>query len=379
MAFHNKPLVSTVAWILFVSLAISCASSSRVLLDDDDGLGPAVVGPASQTTTPGAQVGTGAIVGTGTAAGPVVGPGAETAPVVGPGVGTGPVVGPGTAAGPIVGSGAGTGPVVGPGTAAGSVVGSGAGTGSVVGPGAGAGPAVVPEHGLVFYMHDIVGGTNPSAMAITGIVQNPAVSGSVPFAKPNGAVLPVNNGVPQNNNNGGIVSNNNVPFFTGLAGNTANLLQNSNNGNGGGNNLISGGSGFPFINGAQLPPGMTLQKLMFGTITAFDDELTESHEIGSGLVGKAEGFYVASSVDGTSQTMAFTAMFKGSGSGYDDTLTFMGVHMTAAAESHLAVMGGTGKFLNAKGFATVKTFPPSLDQHNTDGIETILEFTVYLV
>ncbi|KAA8539407.1 hypothetical protein F0562_026099 [Nyssa sinensis] len=50
-----------------------------------------------------------------------------------------------------------------------------------------------PHHTLSFFMHDILGGSNPSAQAIAGIVTNPAVNGQVPFAKPNGAVLPVNN------------------------------------------------------------------------------------------------------------------------------------------------------------------------------------------
>lgn len=40
-------------------------------------------------------------------------------------------------------------------------------------------------------------------------------------------------------------------------------------------------------------------------------------------------------------------------------------------------MGGTGKYLNAKGYALVKTLPP-VDQHETDGIETVLQFSVYL-
>ncbi|EXC35074.1 hypothetical protein L484_010856 [Morus notabilis] len=317
-----------IAWLLFLSLTISSTFSAR-LLDEDAPEDPDVAPTPFVPTNP-------------------TGP---TATPVGPaGTPVGPV---GTSVGPV-------GPTANP-----------------AGPVSAAGGATLgnadPHHTLIFYMHDIVGGTNPSAIAITGIVSNPAVSGQVPFAKPNGAVLPINNGVPQNNNNQGIISNNNVPFFTGLAGNTANLLQNTNNNN---NNFIAGGNGFPFLNGAQLPPGMTLQKLMFGTVTAFDDELTEGHELGSGLLGKAQGFYVASSVDGTSQIMAFTAMFQTGG--YADSLTFFGVHMTAAAESHLAIMGGTGKYLNAKGIATVKTFPPTADQHNTDGLETLLQFTVYL-
>ncbi|KAJ4725893.1 Dirigent protein [Melia azedarach] len=226
-----------------------------------------------------------------------------------------------------------------------------------------------PHHPLVFFMHDILGGSNPSATAVTGVVNNPAVSGQVPFAKPNGANLPLNNGVPQNNNNNGLVNNNNVPFLTGLSGTTARVIQNS------GNNNINGGFGIPVLNGGQLPAGSTLQKLMFGTLTVIGDELTEDHEVGSGLVGKAQGFYVASSEDGTSQTMAFTAMF--SSGGYTDSISFLGVHITAVSESQLAIMGGTGKYVNARGYATVKTFPAT-NQHNTDGVDTLLQITVYL-
>ncbi|XP_040994100.1 dirigent protein 25 [Juglans microcarpa x Juglans regia] len=226
------------------------------------------------------------------------------------------------------------------------------------------------DHHLSFFMHEILGGSNPSAKAVTGVVTNPAVNGQVPFAKPNGAVIPVNNGVldQNNNNNNGVLNNNNIPFLTGLGGNIPNVIQN----NGNNNNLING---IPTVNGAQLPAGMTLQKVMFGTLTIFDDELTEGHELGSGLVGKAQGFYVASSEDGTSQTLAFTAMFESGG--YSDTLSFFGVHRTAVSESHLAVMGGTGKYVNAMGYATLKTFPAT-NQHDSDGVETLLQITVYL-
>ena len=82
---------------------------------------------------------------------------------------------------------------------------------SVATPVANAGPAGVattatvanadPHHPLVFFMHDILGGSNPSAVAVAGVVTNSAVNGQVPFAKPNGANLPLNNGVTQNNNN----------------------------------------------------------------------------------------------------------------------------------------------------------------------------------
>ncbi|RZB74648.1 Dirigent protein 10 [Glycine soja] len=63
------------------------------------------------------------------------------------------------------------------------------------------------HHTLSFFMHDILGGSNPTARAVTGVVTNPALNAQVAFAKPNGANLPLNNGVPQNNNNGGILNN----------------------------------------------------------------------------------------------------------------------------------------------------------------------------
>lgn len=243
-------------------------------------------------------------------------------------------------------------------------------TGSTVAEVAGSSAGADP-HVLTFFMHDILGGSSPCARAVTGIVSNSALSAQVPFAKPNGANLPINSGVPQNSGNNGLVNNNNVPFLTGLGGTTGNLVQNQNNGN----NFIGGAAGFPLLNGGLLPQGMTLQKMMFGTLTVFDDELTEGHELGSGLVGKAQGFYIASAEDGNGQTIAMTAMFESGG--YVDSISFFGVHRTVVSESQLAIMGGTGKYVNARGYATIKTFTGG-NQHSTDGVETVVQFTVYL-
>ncbi|KAL8516186.1 hypothetical protein ACS0TY_014747 [Phlomoides rotata] len=340
------------------------------------------------------------------------------------------------------------GPVVVPGAAAAATTTTAPGGTTTTAPGGAKGAASVAgpdDHSLTFFMHDIMGDSRPSATAVTGLVANPVTREQVPFAKPNGAVLPLNSDVPTNNANGGIVNNNNIPFLTGLSGFTYNFQNNNNNGgnnnfigggpgfpilnsaqfpsgttlqklmftpllshgvptnnanggivnnnipfltglsgftsnfqnnnNNGGNNFIGGGPGFPILNSAQFPSGTTLQKLMFGTMTVFDDEVTEGHELGSGLMGKAQGFYIASSEDGTNQTMSFTVMFK-EGS-YVDSLRFFGVHRTAMAESYLAIMGGTGKYVNSKGFAVVKTFPGN--QHETNGVETLLEISVYLI
>jgi len=233
------------------------------------------------------------------------------------------------------------------------------------------------DHGMVFFMHDILGGTNPSARIVAGIVDNAAVTGQLPFARPNGAVLPLNSGVNVNSGAAGAIDNNNIPFLTGLGGATNAAKSIGNNGNGG-----NGGSGVPVFAGGSLPQGTTLQKLLFGTMTVVDDELTEAPGLGSAAVGRAQGFYIASSQEGVSQTVAVTAMFKEGG--FEDTISFFGVHRTADSESHLAIVGGTGKYVGAKGFAKVAVVRPggvaaSGALLETDGVETVLQFTVFLV
>lgn len=82
--------------------------------------------------------------------------------------------------------------------------------------------------------------------------------------------------------------------------------------------------------------------------------------------------------------MALTALFHGGGGGghehgvVEDSISFFGVHRTATPESQIAVIGGTGKYENAKGYATVETLHHQEDQHRTDGVDTIVHFTVYL-
>lgn len=383
-----------VLFFLVLALAIYFVSAARRLDEEENiGFGPLPTtspGPLSTTgsgpfPTASSVPATGVTSGTGPASGgsgplnTITGPGplpttgSSLLPVASSGAlpttGPGPLPSTGSGSFPVASSGplptAGSGPL--------PTVGSGA---TATGLGTGAGSAtggLVPDHTMVFFMHDILGGSNPTARAVTGVVANAALSGQLPFAKPNGANLPVSNGVPTNNNNNGIINNNNVPLLVGLGGTTSNILQNN------GNNLLNG---LPVANGGQLPSGSSLQMLMFGTLTVMDNELTEGHELGSGLLGKAQGFYVASAVDGTSQTMAFTAMFESGG--YEDSISFFGVHRTAASESHLGVMGGTGKFVNARGYAIVKTFTGATGtqqqqpQQFTDGLETVLQCIVYL-
>ncbi|KAK4342812.1 hypothetical protein RND71_038628 [Anisodus tanguticus] len=150
------------------------------------------------------------------------------------------------------------------------------------------------------------------------------------------------------------------------------VLQNSGN-----NNIVNGGINQPFVTAGQLPSGPSLRQLMFGSITVVDNEITEGHELGLAVLHRAQGFYLTSSSDGTSHTLALAALFHHDHE-LDHSVSFFGIHRTATATpiSHIAIIGGTGKYENAKGYATTETLPQ--DQHTADGVEIITHFTVYL-
>ncbi|KDP46122.1 hypothetical protein JCGZ_06633 [Jatropha curcas] len=230
---------------------------------------------------------------------------------------------------------------------------------------------------LSFFMHDILGGSTPSVRVVTGIIARTDING-IPFSEPNNNFFPVQGGIPLTNidNINNLINPNTAPLITGLnpgQTGTSTVLQNSGN-----NNNVVNSNNQPFVSAGQIPASSTLQRIMFGSITVIDDELTEGHELGSAVMGKAQGFYLASSLDGTSHTMALTIMLHGEGNGHvEDTISFFGVHRTASHTSQIAVIGGTGKYENGKGYATVETLPQE-NQHVTDGVDTVMHFNVYL-
>ncbi|CAL5208016.1 unnamed protein product [Lathyrus oleraceus] len=211
---------------------------------------------------------------------------------------------------------------------------------------------------IELYMHDILGGSNPTARPVTGLLGN-IYSGQVPFATPIGFNTPAG-GTLIPNANGAIPTVNGVtgiPLGTGLAG-TSFAPNNNNN-----------------QNNVQVQLGPDGLGLGFGTITVIDDILTSQPELGSQIVGKAQGVYVASSADGSRQMMVFTALFEGGE--YGDSLNFYGLYKIGSTMSRLSVIGGTGKFKNARGFAELRPLIPP-GQIATDGAETLLRMSVHL-
>ncbi|KAM3268410.1 dirigent protein 25-like [Capsicum chacoense] len=122
------------------------------------------------------------------------------------------------------------------------------------------------------------------------------------------------------------------------------------------------------------PAITTLEELQLTTVTAIDEDIYEGSIYGSSLMGKAKGVYVDSSEDGSSHMMAMTASFLGNE--YEDSLRLFGVHRGDVFESHIAVTGGTGKYQDANGYATVKII--NVISNKSEGPYKILSFNVYL-
>lgn len=181
-------------------------------------------------------------------------------------------------------------------------------------------------HKIAFLMRDVLNVTQPSSRPATAKL----TAGQLPFQKPLGLFPPIG-GIPL------LGSNQIVPGTAAAGGLSTQTLD-----------LSSIGLSFP--------ARATLdQELEFGTVTVIDQELFKgsSNNVNmSPMVGKAQGIYVASSEDGSSHMMAMTAYF--AGSGFKDGLRFFGVHKTDVPESHIAVIGGIGKYQGANGYATVK-------------------------
>lgn len=205
-------------------------------------------------------------------------------------------------------------------------------------------------HKITFLMRDVLNVTQSSSKPATT-----KVTGQLPFQKPLGLFPPIG-GIPL------LGSNPTVPAGTAAGLSTQTLDLSS-------------------IIGVSFPARATLQELESGTVTVIDQELfkgsSSNNNNMSPMLGKAQGIYVASSEDGSSHMMAMTTYFDD----FKDGLRFFGVHQTEVPESHIAVIGGIGKYQGANGYATVKAVDHVGSPTGGEGKGTnykLLLFNVYL-
>ncbi|KAL5057554.1 hypothetical protein RYX36_029158 [Vicia faba] len=202
---------------------------------------------------------------------------------------------------------------------------------------------------------------------MNGIIFNTQPTTNLPFSKPNNKLFPTKGSIPIFDTS---ISTNGFPSSTPMIKNIDK------------NKVIidsADSNSLPYVTRNRIPIGATLEKLLFGRITVIDDEITKGCELNSEIIGKAQGFHLVSSLDGSSQTMAFIALFGDEGHEDDDAISFFGVHRIATHESYITVVGGSGKYENARGYAKIETLHLHYDQHkSTNGMETLFQITVYL-
>ncbi|CAL1396584.1 unnamed protein product [Linum trigynum] len=111
----------------------------------------------------------------------------------------------------------------------------------------------------------------------------------------------------------------------------------------------------------------------FGSVTMVDDALTETADAGSKLVGRAQGMYTFSAQNESAIVMSMGLGFT-DGPYAGSTLSVMGKNMFMNPTRELPVVGGTGLFRMARGYAVLKTV--TLNTTNGDAVVSY-NVTVY--
>jgi hypothetical protein len=113
-----------------------------------------------------------------------------------------------------------------------------------------------------------------------------------------------------------------------------------------------------------------------GAVTVVDEQFHGKGESGPPLAGKLRGVLVTGLDDGGSRVVAVKAVFAGDAA--EDSIRFFGVHQDGQEESHVAVVGGTGRYDGATGFAVVGAAGVPERNGNVSSFIRALSFSVHL-
>ncbi|MED6223699.1 Dirigent protein 19 [Stylosanthes scabra] len=111
----------------------------------------------------------------------------------------------------------------------------------------------------------------------------------------------------------------------------------------------------------------------FGLVNMLDNPLTLGPALSSKLVGRAQGFYASTGQIEVDLLMAMNFVFvdeKYNGS----SITILGRNPIFSKTRELAVIGGTGVFRFARGYAHLKTYSVDLKT-----LDAIVEYNVYVI
>ncbi|CAM6114653.1 unnamed protein product [Calypogeia fissa] len=112
----------------------------------------------------------------------------------------------------------------------------------------------------------------------------------------------------------------------------------------------------------------------FGGFFGFDDSMTLQADPSSKEIGRGRGMYLFDARDskGFGLQYVWTAQFnEASGHGNGTTLSFNGFYrFTDISPSEISIVGGTGKFKMARGWADIITY-------SVVGLSVVMDITVY--
>ncbi|KAK6913688.1 4Fe-4S ferredoxin-type, iron-sulfur binding domain [Dillenia turbinata] len=111
--------------------------------------------------------------------------------------------------------------------------------------------------------------------------------------------------------------------------------------------------------------GPTSDILQFGTMVVVDDAVTEGPSIESKEIGRAQGLYINSQLDGKAIYLVFSIVFT-EGEFKGSTLEIQGADPFTVKEREFSIVSGTGYFRFVKGYGIMTT--ESLDIPNLSAI-----------
>ncbi|GJM87875.1 hypothetical protein PR202_ga03873 [Eleusine coracana subsp. coracana] len=114
-------------------------------------------------------------------------------------------------------------------------------------------------------------------------------------------------------------------------------------------------------------------KTLFGAMIVIDDALTDGPDLKSSkLIGRAQGTYISAGRDTVQLMMSMNFVFQG-GRYNGSTVAIMGRNEVFSAVREVAVVGGTGEFRSARGYAQARTH--TLDLKTGDAT---VEYNIYI-
>ncbi|XP_048321994.2 dirigent protein 21-like [Ziziphus jujuba] len=112
--------------------------------------------------------------------------------------------------------------------------------------------------------------------------------------------------------------------------------------------------------------------LPFGDVAVIDDPLTLGPDLNSKIVGRAQGIYASASKSELSLLMVLNyVFFEGKYNG--STLSILGRNSVNSSVRELPIVGGSGVFRFARGYALAKTY-----KFDTNSSDAIVEYNVYV-